>query len=133
MDEELALVSDYFEAVRAMLQDSTVPTRYADSDILVGFNMMLLEARRLRADLFVHRWGNKVPQFSANDGEPVPIEPQFRLGLVYGTAAYVLMFDQEDVNDARSSSFMNAFASILTGKSPTPVQGGTPGPGSPQK
>lgn len=132
-DEELLTISDYVEAIRAVLQDVTVPPRYADMDILVGFNMMLLEARRLRADLFVSKWGAHVPRFSAVDGSEVNMDAQFRLGFVYGAAAYVMTFDAEDVQDARANSFMERFASILTGTRPTPVQGGTPGPGSPQK
>ena len=110
-----------------------MPYRYADSDILVGFNMMLLEARRLRADLFVGKYGAHVPRFSAVDGSEVNMDAQFRLGFVYGSAAYIMTFDAEDVQDSRANSFMERFASILTGVKPTPIQGGTPGPGSPQK
>jgi hypothetical protein len=133
MADHLDTVADYFEAVRVLLQDTMAPQRYSDQDILVGFNTMLLEARRLRADLFVTRWGSRVPHFEQNDAEEVRIDPQFRLGLVYGTAAYVLTFDQEDVNDARANTFMNYFHSVLTGISPPQVQGGTPGPKNPQQ
>ena len=132
-DEELLTITDYVEAIRAVSQDMTVPYRYADSDILVGFNMMLLEARRLRADLFVGKYGAHVPRFSAVDGSEVNMDAQFRLGFVYGSAAYIMTFDAEDVQDSRANSFMERFASILTGVKPTPIQGGTPGPGSPQK
>jgi hypothetical protein len=132
MGERLHTVSEYIEAVRAIIQDSTVPYRYADDDILVGFNMMLLEARRLRADLFVTRWGSDVPHYDTNDGETVPIEAQFRLGFVYGTASYVLSFDSEDVQDARANSFLGIFHDILTGVRPGPIQGGTPPAGQPQ-
>ena len=131
MDEELLTISDYVEAIRSVLQDQTVPYRYADADILVGFNMMLLEARRLRADLFVGKYGVHVPRYSAVDGSEVPFEAQFRLGLVFGAAAYVMTFDTEDVQDARANSFMEFFTSILIGVRPAPVQGGTPGPKSP--
>lgn len=135
MSETLDTVSDYIESARQLLQDNVQPFRYADQDVLVGFNMMLLEARRLRPDLFIKRFGNKVPHFDANDGETVHIEPQFRLGLVYGTAAYALSFDQEDVNDARATSYYQFFHSILVGQSGIqfpPLKGGTPGPGNPK-
>jgi hypothetical protein len=132
MGERLYTVTDYIEAVRSVIQDTTVPYRYADDDILVGFNMTLLEARRLRADLFVSRWGNEVPHYDTNDGEPVPIEPQFRLGFVYGTAFYVMTFDAEDVQDQRANSFLGFFHDILTGVRPGPIQGGTPAAGQPQ-
>ena len=132
-DELLCTVTDYVNAVRAQIQDTGVPPRYADADIVLGFNMMLLEARRLRADLFVTKWGNRVPSYAANNGEEVPMEPQFRLGFVYGAAAYVLTYDMEDVNDARANAFMNVFHAIMTGVSTPPIQGGTPAAGSPQK
>lgn len=127
MSERLATVADYVESIRSLLQDQTVPYRYPDLDILIGFNMMLLDARRVRADLFVKRWGAEVPHYDVIDGEHVPIEPQFRLGFAYGAAAYCLSFDTEDVNDARANSFMQFFHSILLGQAPTPLAGGTPG------
>lgn len=131
MGERLHTVSDYIEAVRAVIQDSTLPFRYADDDILTGFNMMLLEARRLRADLFVTKWGSDVPHFDTNDGQTVDMEPQFRLGFVYGAAFYVLTFDSEDVQDARANSFLGFFHDILIGVRPGPIQGGTPPAGQP--
>ena len=82
-DEELLTISDYVEAIRASFRTS-VPTRYADMDILVGFNMMLLEVRRLRADLFVSKWGAHVPRFSAVDGSEVNMEPSSGSGSFTG-------------------------------------------------
>lgn len=133
MSEHLSTVADYFESIRMVLQDTLQPYRYADTDILVGFNSMFMEARRLRPDLFVTRWGNKVPHFESNDSTPVDVDQQFRLGFVYGSSAYVLTFDQEDVNDARANTFYNTFHVILTGVMPPQIQGGTPPAGSPQK
>lgn len=132
MGERLHTISDYMESIRAVIQDQLDPPRYADTDILTGFNMMLLEARRLRADLFVNKWGNDVPHYDNNDGSVVPMEPQFRLGFVFGAAAYVLTFDAEDVQDKRATDFMDFFHTILTGIRPPPIQSGTPPAGSPQ-
>lgn len=134
MSETLHDVSDYIESARQLLQDSVAPFRYADSDVLVGLNMMLLEARRLRPDLFIKQFGNKVPHYDVNDGSEVPMEPQFRLGLAYGTAAYVLSFDQEDVNDQRATSFYAFFHNVLAGGTPNmaPIKGGSPPPGNPK-
>jgi hypothetical protein len=133
-DETLETVGDYMSAVRILLQDRVHPHRYKEEQIIRGLNMALLEARRLRADLFVTRYGNHVPRFEKGDGgQYVDIEPQFRLGLVYGITAQVLEQDQEDVNDTRATSMNGAFHAILTGTAPAPIQGGTPGPQSAQR
>lgn len=130
---QLETVEDYIEDTRTLLLDRMEPYRYNDPSLLVAFNTALLEGRRLRADLFVHKYGNDVPHFDAVDGEEVPIEPQFRLAFVYGTVAHALARDTEDVQDERSNTFMNIFQSILTGVKIPPIMGGTPGPGNPQK
>jgi len=129
----LTSVEGYVRDVRVILLDKVKPYRYPDETILVGLNMALLEARRLRADLFVTRYGNEVPSFDAVSGEEVPIEGQFRMGFVYGIAAHALLQDAEDVQDARANSFLDKFHDILVGVRPAAVQGGTPGPQNPQK
>lgn len=130
---DLQTVSGYIRDVRTLLLDRTQPYRYGDDSLLVAFNMALLEGRRLRPDLFVYRNGVHVPQYQAVNDENVPIEDQFRLAFVYGTAAHALARDQEDVQDARSNSFMGVMHDILIGVRVTGIQGATPGPGSPQK
>lgn len=132
-DDYLTTVPDYIRSVRRLLQDQRRPYRYSDNAIVEALNMALLEARRLRADLFVTRFGNKVPCFSEDSDDDVPMEPQFRLGFVHGIVWQVLEQDQEDVNDARAATFMASFHAMLTGVNPTPIQGGTPAPGSPQR
>lgn len=130
---DLETVSGYIRDVRTLLLDKIQPYRYGDDSLLVGLNMALLEGRRLRPDLFVYKHGVRVPQFLAVNDEVVPIEPQFRLAFVYGTCAHALARDQEDVQDQRSNLFMGVFHDILIGIRVTPIGGGTPGPGSPQK
>ena len=130
----LTTVEGYVQDVRTLLLDKIQPYRYSDDDILVGLNTALLEGRRLRADLFVTRFGNEVPSFDAVDGEIVPIEPQFRLAFVYGIAAHTLLRDDEDVQDQRANTFLDRFMSMLTGVRQAPVMGGTPrGGGAPQQ
>jgi hypothetical protein len=133
MSMRLTTVAEYIEDARVLLLDKVEPFRYTDTELLVAFNTALLEGRRLRADLFVTRFGNSVPHYHAVSGETVPIEPQFRLGFVYGIVGQALMRDDEDVQDTRAASFMGMFDEILTGnRQRTPV-GGTPGPGNAQK
>ena len=125
----LETVSDYVTDIRTLLQDVIQPYRYDDSSLLTSFNVTLLEARRIRPDLFVYSHHDKVPSFPVVDNTQVNIEPSFRLAFVFGGASHALARDQEDVQDARASSFMDTFREILTGVKPTPIQGGTPGGG----
>jgi hypothetical protein len=127
---DLGTVEQYIKDVRTLLLDNTYPYRYSDDSLLVAFNLSLLDGRRLRPDLFVYKWGNKVPAYGSVTGEPVPMEPQFRKAFVYGTAAHAIARDQDDIQDARSNSFMGVFSNVLTGSSlPTAnIQGATPSP-----
>jgi hypothetical protein len=133
MSERLGSVQDYLDEVRTLLLDKIQPYRYEDDELIAALNSALLEGRRVRADLFVTKYGNDVPSFLAPSGERVPIEPQFRLAFVYCIAAQALLRDDEDVQDARSTTFMGLFNKMLTGERPMPIQGGTPGPGSATK
>jgi hypothetical protein len=133
MSERLSTVQDYITDVRTMLLDTLAPYRYTDIELIAGFNTALLEGRRLRPDLFVYRHGNRVPYFTAVSGEEVPMEPQFRLAFVYGIGAHALARDDEDVQDERANAFMSIFHDLLVGIRPSPLKGGTPGPGSAQK
>ena len=126
MATRLETVSDFVADARTLLQDMVQPYRYSDPEILVALNTALLEGRRLRADLFVTRWGNRVPAFDAVSGEYVPVEPQFRLAFVYGAVAHTLLRDEEDVQDDRSNAFLEKFHDILVGMRPSPIKGGTP-------
>lgn len=125
----LETVQDFVTDARGLLLDKNKPYRYDDDAILTGLNLALLEGRRLRPDIFVCRYGNVVPMFIAVSGEPVPVEPQFRLAFVYGVAAHVLLRDEEDVQDARATAFNNLFHDMLIGVRPPDVKNaGTPAP-----
>lgn len=123
----LDTVEDYITDARVLLLDQVSPFRYDDASLVEALNWVLLEGRRLRADLFVHnrRFDGRVPRFSKADNTLVPIEDQFRLGFLYGMVGHAISRDQEDVQDERAVSFMNVMANILTGKSiVTPQQAG---------
>ena len=77
----LETVTDYISDARY---------RYDDQSLLVAFNVTLLDARRLRPDLFVYRHDEHVPSFSALTPGEVEMEPQFRLPLVYGLVGHAL-------------------------------------------
>jgi len=115
-NDTLETVSDYITDARTLLQDVIQPYRYDDPSLLVAFNTTILEARRIRPDLFVYNHGHdRVPSFNSNDNEEFKMEPAFRLAFVFGTVAHALMRDQEDIEDSRATAFMSAFNSMLIG------------------
>ena len=122
----LHTVQGMVDATRALLLDKVTPYRYSDTAIIAGLNLSLLEGKRLRPDLFIGRYRTSVPQYEQPSGEEIPIEEQFRVAFMYGISAFVLLRDDEDVQDARAKTFMERFASILTGITQSPIQGGTP-------
>ena len=125
----LQTVEDYIKDARTLLLDKIYPYRYSDDSLLTALNLALLDGRRLRPDLFVYRWGNKVPYYEAVTGQDVPMEPQFRKAFVYGLVAHALLRDQEDVQDARATIFQDTMESVLTGVRKPPIQNaGTPAP-----
>ena len=118
----LETVADYVSDVRTLLQDVIAPYRYDDPSLLVALNVTLLETRRLRADLFVFKHHEAVPAFGPNvDDTEVDIEPPFRLAVAFGMAAHALARDQEDIQDARSATFMKVFNDLLLGTRQTPI------------
>lgn len=126
----LNTVSDYITDARTLLQDTLVPYRYDDPSLLVAINVTLLEARRLRADLFVfnHKYNGQPQAFTANDDTLVDMEPQFRLAVLHGMVGHALERDQEDYTDARVSAFLGFFYAGLRGRQLPPMAGGS-GPG----
>lgn len=121
MATALATVQDYITDARVLLQDTVdSPYRYADPSLLTALNVTLLDARRLRPDLFIGQF-DTLPQATAIDDTDIEIEAQFRLGILHGLVAHAFARDQEDVQDARSTLFMNVFNTILTGGAIPPL------------
>jgi hypothetical protein len=131
----LNTVANYIADARTLLQDTIPPYRYADDSLLVGLNVALLEARRIRPDLFVFNIlvHGQVQAFSVVDDTYVAIEPPFRLALLHGMCGHALERDQEDVQDIRATTFLGLFNAGLIGKALGRVAGGSgPDPGQQQ-
>jgi hypothetical protein len=129
----LNTVQDYITSARVLLQDTlSTNQRYDDPSLLVAINVALLEARRLRPDLFVynHRYRGQAQAFTEIDDTYVDIEPQFRLGILYGLCASAFMRDQEDYSADQASSYWAFFNTVLTGKG-MPRMAPPAGPGRP--
>jgi hypothetical protein len=123
----LNTVADYITDARTLLQDKIPPYRYDDPSLLVAMNVTMLEARRLRADLFVFNLAVKgqVQAFTEVDETYVDIEPQFRLAVLHGLCGHALERDQEDVQDVRATTFLGLFNAGLIGRALQGVAGGS--------
>ena len=120
----LDTITDYINDCRTLLLDSTLPFRYSDDSLVTAMNVTLLEARRIRADLFVYNklvTGQKVPYFIGNDGTKLVMEEQFRLAILHGMMAHALMRDQEDIQDERAGAYMKMFNDMLLGVRPSNI------------
>lgn len=129
----LNTVQEYVTSARVLLQDTLAANqRYDDPSLLVALNVTMLEARRVRPDLFVynHRYRGQAQAFSVIDDTLVDIEPQFRLAILYGLVANAYMRDQEDYSADQASSFWAFFNTVLTGKG-MPRMAAPAGPGRP--
>ncbi len=130
MSTAYATVTAYINDARTLLVDTIAPYRYDDPSLLVALNVALLEARRLRADLFIYATPDgSVPSFDANSNQPINIEEQFRLAIVHGLVGHALERDQEDIQDNRATAFLKVFNEILVGVRTTGLAPPTPQPG----
>lgn len=114
----LETVGDYLSDARTLLQDTVFPYRYDDISLTQSLNVTLMDARGKRPDLFLGdltKTNFKLSgAFSANTpSDPVPIEAQFRLAILYGMLSHALARDQEDTQDARSEAFQTKFIGKL--------------------
>ena len=121
-------VADYVADARTLLQDLVPDYRYDDPSMLTALNAAMLEARRIKPELFVYNWEveGQVQAFKAVDETYVNIEPQFRLAIVHGLIGHALERDQEDYQDTRATAFLALFTQGLVGKALGAVVGGSP-------
>jgi len=107
----LDTVSDYVSAARVYLQDEVPPYRYSDASIVLGLSMAMMECRRLRPDLWINL---TLPDFTANDTTPVPIDPMYRQAIFYYILGQVQLRDDEESSDSRAAAFIGMFNAKLT-------------------
>lgn len=120
-------VADYMTDARNLLQDKVPGYRYDEPSMLTALNVTMLEARRLRPDMFVfdlmHQ--GQVQAFEAVDDTAVNIEPQFRTGILYWLCGHALARDQEDVQDIRATTFFGLGNAIMIGRGRGGIGGGS--------
>lgn len=112
----LDTVADYITQARVLLQDTVATYRYSDAELVSGINLGLLEMRRLRPDLLRSYFSTSIPTFTtSNTAAAVPVDPQYRVSLLYYICGNAQLRDDENTQDARASVFLNKFvAQMLT-------------------
>ena len=112
----LDTLGQYLTEARRLLQDEVVPYRYPDGDLVDALNIGLMEARRLRADLFLNQF--TLPSFDPDTivtTAPVPIDPMYRSSLVYYIVGRAQLRDDEPTTDQRAGALIQKFtAQMLT-------------------
>lgn len=108
----LATVGDYINDARVLLQDLISPYRYTDAELMQNINRGLLEIRRLRPDLMITNFGGDIPAYSAS-GDTVVLDQQYRVALLYYVCGQAQLRDEENVQDARATVFINKFTSQM--------------------
>jgi hypothetical protein len=108
----LALVSDYISEARVLLEDTVEDYRYSDAELRSALNIGLLEARRLRPDLFLGRF-SALPSYSSNS-DAVVIDDQYRASLLWYVVGHAQLRDDEGGQDQRAASFIAKFISSLS-------------------
>lgn len=116
----LETVGQYLKETRHLLQDEIVPYRYPDEDIVDALNIGLMEAKRLRADLFLPLF--EIPWLDPTKTSPgtdldkkITLDPMYRSALVYYAVGRMQLRDDESTTDQRAASLITKFtAQLLT-------------------
>jgi hypothetical protein len=111
----LETVAQYITASRRLLQDTRVPYRYPDVDIVDAINYALTEARRLRADLFLPAFDLPYMDTAGtlDTNAKVPMDPMYRMALVYYIVGHCQLRDEEATTDSRASALLQKFLSQM--------------------
>lgn len=107
-------ISDAITETRIVLQDTVVPYRYSDSDLIRYLNNSLAEMRRIRPDLFVGRFTMQLPVYDETEtDEPFPVGDMYFPATVNYMVAMSEMRNDQSTVDNRASIFMQIFASQM--------------------
>jgi hypothetical protein len=111
----LETIGQVVTEARRLLQDEVAPFRYPDADLVDALNLAVLDARRLRPDLFLPQF--ELPYYSPSGtidmGQKFPVEPQFRLPFIFFIAGRMEMRDDEQTQDTRAVAFITTWRQQL--------------------
>lgn len=115
------MVSDLLERVRQVLQDQDQDNyRYPTSDLVGYLNDAVLEARRLRPDLFVGKYMVDLAQVSQDPSTdystiPFPLPGQYFVGTYNFVCGFAELRDDEFAVDGRAMTLRTQFTQMLAG------------------
>jgi hypothetical protein len=102
---------DYWAEARVLLQDSTSPVRYSNEELTSALQMALMEARKIRPDVFlgVNPGELSVVDPTAAGNQLSKIDVQYRVPLLYFMVGHCYMRDEEEGSDARAATYHQRF------------------------
>jgi hypothetical protein len=113
----LETVGQYLEESRRLLQDEVLPYRYPDDDLIDALNIGLMEARRLRADLFLPLfdipWFDPTKTTAPDLSAKITLDEMYRSSLVYYVVGRMQLRDDEPTTDQRAAGLLQKFAAQL--------------------
>jgi hypothetical protein len=110
----LSTVQDYVDRARVLLQDQVAPYRYQDTELVAAIGLAILEMRRLRPDIVKTFFRTTLPEFSTSSmTTAVPIDPQYRVAILYYVCGHAQLRDDENTQDSRATVFLNKFVAQL--------------------
>jgi hypothetical protein len=107
----LDTITDYCAEARVLLQDVTNPVRYSDEELISALQMGLMEARKLRPDLFLGTTPGllAIPDPTATGNQLANVDVQYRVPLLYYMVGHCFMRDEEEGSGNRSAEFHQRF------------------------
>lgn len=110
----LSTIQEYITATRTLLQDEAVVTRYTDGELAEALGFALMEARRIRPELFIFSAGG-VPNIlrTTSVDTAVDLDEQYRVPMIYYIGSWVMRRDEEEGSQQLANSYYNSFVSKL--------------------
>jgi hypothetical protein len=108
----LSTVANYVAEARRLLQDETSPFRTSTSELQDALGMALLEARRLRPDLFAGGIVQNVDSGSSSS-LAITVNQMYRVALVYYMVGHALLKDEEEGQQQLARTYKQQFGAQL--------------------
>lgn len=112
----LDTVNDYIVSARRLLLDEVEPYRYPTADLVEALNFGVLEATRVRPDLFFKALRSGVnPSYSSADlSTNVVFDTRYRTSLLTYIVGFAQLRDDEPTQDQRAGLLLTRFLAQLT-------------------
>lgn len=110
----LETVQDYITASQTILQDEAVVRRYTNGEMAEALGFGLMEARRIRPELFIFNAGG-VPNITRATpvSTPIDLDPMYRFPMILFIVHWVMSRDEEEGSQVLANSYYNRFVGKL--------------------